>query len=73
METITMTVDRKVLIEALQCSNHNRIVLQRDYSVGKDQFEETLDVDGCGITGGKIKLVLTRKKIEPAKAESDKQ
>jgi hypothetical protein len=57
---IELMVDRKVLIEALQCSNHNRIVLQRDYNVGKDNFTEVLDVDGCGVTGGKVKLKISR-------------
>lgn len=63
---MTIEIDRKVLIEALQGNQHSRILLQRDYCVGKDHFVESLDVDGCGVYGGKVRLTIARTKVDEA-------
>lgn len=61
---MTIEIDRQVLMQALSSSQHNRILLCRDYKLGSDSFRESLDVDGCGVTGGKVKLTISREKIE---------
>ena len=64
MKEIEMLIDRKVLIDALQCSNHNRIIMQQNFAEKDGKFErETVDVDGMGVTGGRIKLTLRRETV----------
>lgn len=77
IEKITIEVDRKALIQALQSGTHNRILLCHDYEQNKSYWRESLDVDGCGVTGGDVRLTIERGQIdkpalgaaEPAKAE----
>lgn len=72
MKTASILVDRGVLIQALQSSSSHRFLMSADHTKDGKLFRETLDVDGMGIGGGRVKLTITTgeeivsAKVEPA-------
>lgn len=59
-QSITLEIDKQAVLQALSGSVHNRVLLCRDYTLGKEAYRETVEVDGTYLGGGRVKLTLSR-------------
>ena len=57
-------IDKDTLLKLLQQTTHGSVLLQREYMLGKDQWQETVQISG--LTMGRVKLAISRQKIEKA-------
>lgn len=64
---LSIEVDRETLLKILQQSTHTGMILQRDYSQGKDKFRESLAVEG--LSAGRNKLTIRREQLAEEKPE----
>lgn len=59
MNSVTINVDRKVLIEALQSTKYTRSTFSTDYKKGNENLRDTIEIDSHGVGGGNLSLTIT--------------
>lgn len=59
MNSVTINVDRKVLIEALQSMKYTRSTFSTDYKKGNENLRDTIEIDSHSVGGGNLSLTIT--------------
>lgn len=59
LNSVTVNVDRKVLIEALNSTKYTRSVFSTDYKRGNENLRDTIEIDSHGVGGGNLSLTIT--------------
>ena len=60
---MTIKVDREVMLKLLQQSNHNVAILKNYYTIAKEHWCETVEVNGIG-QAGMVSITLNREKVD---------